>query len=336
MDISPTGNSAVERVLELYSTLLPQPAVRASASLSLLLQALNHSAWPEVSWAFSSLTGDGFPVEFTFSPSNKAINYTTEIIPPEVDCALGPIIAKDILAKVGANTLPENLRQLWQKIQHASVLKYGVWISGRHDVDSDRYKLYIEVPEERSQIAQDYVRTCIGKQLLHNGQPAQLRMIGCDLSSNRKELYFRLKNPESWQIGYIMKSIGMQNKASRLFQFVEQLSNRSFNTSLGSNVGFSVSIAYDNTPVAFSLFGFARSVFRGGDGDIRRALLQCADRLGWNLQTYANVSEPLSMRADWKTHHGMAAFTVTQDGVLAFQIGLRPPNTKINQPSDQT
>ena len=75
---------------------------------------------------------------------------------------------------------------------------------------------------------------------------------------------------------------------------------------------------------AFSVFTFARVLF-GSTAMVRRGLLACAARQGWNMAAYAAVSTPLIDRPDADAHHGLVSFVVPHAGPLGFHVGLRPP-----------
>lgn len=328
MDRLSVGEQAIDRVLHLYALSAPQAADRAAVALAFILQHLRNSTWKEVVWEFSYLTGGGFPVEFTFSSSNDTVSYASEVAPPEVNTSLRLLYAKDLLSSLGATPLPQEVYQQLLALQDSSRLVYGAWIAGRHDAQQDRYKLYAEVPQTN----QSYAYEMLGKfvQTSWHTNPAIIpKMIGYDLSAKRVEFYFRMENLSTWDLPAIMNAVGFAKHAGVFLHFIRKISTRSGDVHfLGANTGFSLAFTSEGTPLAFSLFAFARSVFRGGDAWIRAHLMEQNHLLGGSWQTYAQVSELLANSNTRNTYHGMVTFTVTLEGKTAFQIGLRPPALK--------
>ena len=320
------GQRLLEYVLWQFAAEVPNEAMRARQALALLLHGVYHSPWQEVAWAFSRLTGDGFPVELTFLSHDRSIRYTTEVAGPERREVERFNCAELLLARLGAKPLPEIERTLFRQVQTNGHLQYGVWIGGRHGPEGDRYKLYIEVPKDGSATAEEWVRTRLGELPFLANRVIRLRMIGYEPGSSRTEFYFRVGELEFWEVALLLRRAGMAAQEAELLALIEEVYNYSGRPVLfGSNIGFSFSISPEGKPLAFSLFTYARSVF-GGDDNIRRFVLSLGARRGWNLRTYAALSEPLVGRRDWRTRHGMVAFVVTPEFQPVMHIGLRPPD----------
>lgn len=321
------SNHAVKRALRLCAESSPVAAPRAAAVLAVLLQNIENSMWQEVKWNFSRLTGDGYPVEFAFSSASETISYAAEFAAPEIANAKRLQIAEKLLHRLGTNSLPPQIVEQLQQIQQSGDLLYGAWLGGRHEAAGDSYKIYLEVPKNNLAAAANFARSFVGNSLPPDECRAQLRMLGYDPSAQRTELYFRTENLEICEINSIMRRFDLSSRSSDLLEFVRQIGERTFSDDfLPSNAGLSIAFSADKTPLAISLFAFARSIFRGGDDVIRRALLQHGERAGWKLQNYEKVSAPLAQRAGWQTFHGMIAFTVTRENAPTLQIGLRPPD----------
>lgn len=326
MDAIEVGNRAVDRALRLCAESSADAAAQAAASLAVLLKGIENSARQEVKWNFSRLTGDGFPIEFTFSSASEAIIYAAEFAAPEVPHARRLQIANKLLQRLGSNSLSPELTEELQKNQQSGALLYGAWLSGRHNAAGNSYKIYLEIPQDNlagGVFAQNFIKdyTPLAQ------SNAQLRMFGYNSGTQSAELYFRTGNLETWNINSVMSCFGLAAERKDLVEFVGQIFERTFrNDFLPSNAGLSIAFSADRTPVAISLFAFARSVFRGGDDAIRRALLRWGERLDWKLRNYEKVSAPLAARSGWHTLHGMVVFSISRGNAPTLQIGLRPPD----------
>jgi hypothetical protein len=120
---------------------------------------------------------------------------------------------------------------------------------------------------------------------------------------------------------------GLAEQWSCLLDLLEQSYQQPLKRAIpDGNLGFSFSFSLAGGPTIFSLFTYARSVF-GSDANIRRRLLELAQKRQWNLQTYEELTAPLANRTTWKTRHGLISFVVPPAGPLVLQIGVRPPET---------
>jgi hypothetical protein len=324
MDRFALGHAALTHALQVLASEAPTAAERASHSLMLLLEGVYHSHWKEIAWLFSTLTTDGFPVEFAFSSVDRSLRYVTEVVGPEADETTVLSQALQRLAQLGAPPLPPEMYSLLCNVQGSGPLRYGAWVGGRHGLHDDSYKLYAEVPETDAPEVRSLLCT-----LLRNASPLSTRatpflMVGYDFSSSRTELYFKADGLEPWEVGFLLRKHGLGSREKDLLGLVEETYGRSIEQRLPtSRMGFSLSLAPDG-PLVFSLFASARSLF-GGDGSIRRHLLALAEKRGWNLESYARLSESLAMRTSWVTNHGVVSFVVAPHGPPMLHIGLRPP-----------
>ena len=322
MDRLSIGQTALDRTLQLAAQDSPQAAARAAIALRHLLQGIIDSAWSEVAWQFSPLTGDGFPVEFAFTTADAAIRYTTEIAGPETAPSVRLPLAQQLLAQLGVLPLPTELCDRVARLQATGPLQYGAWVSGRHNATSDRYKLYLEMPTELTaktlnQIAPDWA----GSSCLPH-RSVSLRMIGYDLSAARIERYYHVEGLAFWEIDRLLYQLGLSNPAAVWQNLFCQMSHLSLSSALpGNHIGFSLSLSDQGVPTV-SLFTFARSVF-GCDLRARQQLLRLAAQHGWNLSLYERLSEPLIAQTGADTAHGMVTVVIAPIPVLG--IGLRPP-----------
>jgi hypothetical protein len=304
---------------------VPSQTDRAAASLDLFLRGIYASPWQEVAWSFSRLTGDGFPVEFSFSSADEAIRYTTEVAGPEADEGRRLDQALHHLEILGQPPLPEMITSLFHRIQKFDSLRYGTWVGGRHGVDCDRFKLYVEVPGEGVQDAYRFLGPLIEAVPFLSLSDPRLVMIGYEPSSSRIESYFRCDYLEPWEVSLLMRNVGLTSRVEELLNLVEEASGAPIQRVLSMQpLGFSFAINFAGEPPLFSLFTTAGAIF-GGDGSIRRRMLELGSRKGWNLRTYESVSEPLAGRTGWNTWHGLISFVAVHDGPPILQIGLRPP-----------
>ena len=316
----------LSRVFRSISERMPSQACRGAEALASILEGVYRSPWQEVAWAFSPLTGDGFPVEFAFSSQDETVRYTAEAAGPETAPILRLKTAETLMEKIGAGPLPEKQRILFGEIQEAGTpsLEYGVWIGGRHDLKNDRYKLYIEIPDPAPPAANELVCSLLGSPQPLSTRRVKLRMIGFEPHSSRMEIYFGTEYLEPWEVGAVLRRVGLHSRTSDLLDFIGEVYGRPFRETLpGAKHGFSFSLSPGGGEAAASVFMIARSL-GGGDGSIRKRLLWLARRMGWGFLNYSILSKPLEKRDEWRTYHGMVAFIVSLKGPPILHIGLRP------------
>ena len=305
-----------------------QPAIaqRVTESLSIVLQGVQESPWEEVKWCFSRLTGDGFPVEFTVSSSDDEIRYTAEVAGPEVAESDRLALAQQVLDRLGASALPDEIRSRLEIIQASGTLQYGTWLGVRHSQSAqtpDRYKLYCEVPSVRNAVGDREVEAFMNQIPRLLDCVMTLQMIGYDLSQERLELYLRTDGLEVWELEWLLRQLET-DRSTELVTFVEDLCDRSVSSLIGGSIGLSVSVSLKQEPSILALFAPARQ-WLGRDGEIRSRILNVTGPT--SLKTYVNLSQPLAHYTDWNTHHGMLSVVVPPIGPLTLHIGLRPPST---------
>ncbi|MFC5700234.1 hypothetical protein ACFPVX_02975 [Cohnella faecalis] len=331
----------IEIAFERYRAESPEPAKRAAAALKRLLAGVERSLWPEVAWQFSSLTGDGFPVELAFTSTGEAIRYVVDPSGPEIDSSMRLRRALAVIEELrgtnssatterirpsfaGAGDFYSHAERLLRIQSSGGGLAYGAWIGGRHDSDGDRFKLYAEVPQGSSTEADEWVRSVLGDRPLLLGRPPILRMVGLEPDSGRIEWYFRVERMEPWEISRIMGMLGKSEQGEQLLGLVEEFAERSVATSLPcTRNGFSISTDANGAPSVFSLFCLAKRL-AGGDGRIRGKLLNIAARRGWPLKHYEAISAPLADREGTRTKHGILSFVAAPENSVQLHVGLRP------------
>jgi hypothetical protein len=317
---------AIDRVLDIFGETLAEPAVRASNSLSALLLPVQESLWPEVRYSFSRLTGDGFPVEFTFSSATNGISYTTELAGPEIAEAKKIEMAAGLLLEKNNELSNDSCSVIITRLAQQQALTYGAWMAGRHeDGKNDRYKSYLEVTGSCAELGLTFLQRFLPDFSVIDSQCFSLRMLSVG-RSNKIEYYFRLSGIDVWQLLFLMRSIGFSEQGKELLDFVSLVSKRKVDKSfIGDSLGFSVALDEAGMPEAITIFTFNHKVFEPGDGSIRDSVLRFSDWFGWDFNSYERITEHLAGRTSRLTSHGLVAFTVTLDGKKIFQIGLRPP-----------
>jgi hypothetical protein len=311
------------------------------------LAGVHESIWPEVAWRFSRITGDGFPVELTFSSADDGIRYTTEIGGPEMPTSARVAAAQrwtkgpgdegtkgrgDDRPGVGAALVaarrpgtkgrgdegtrgpgdqgtkgPGDQGTTGRGDEIDAQLRWGAWGGGFHDGVVNRRKMYVETT---------------------SGTPAwswlpcrsTLRFVGMTKGSNDREYYFRHDNLTIAEAGRLMCGAGLRECAAPLFEAISKtLPWPTDDRLLRADAGFSIVAGH-----AVSLFTYARRVW-GSDASIRRAVLRLAERRGWDVGLYDDVTRSLQHADGYLTHHGVLAWIAAPERPIELRISVRPP-----------
>ncbi|MEN8443423.1 MAG: hypothetical protein ABG776_00260, partial [Cyanobacteria bacterium J06555_13] len=219
-------HSDIQSALACYASVEADPADRATASLQVLLQDIYREPDKAIAWEASSLTGDGFPVEFAFTTADNSLRYTCEISTPLTAPKERLTLALQRLKKLCAAMPPAALLAQLKQIQASSdspmSLQYGTWVSGRHSLTGDSYKLYIEVPDGAEKTVPGQLKS------LHIPYPklanraVQLRMLGYNLTSQQLEPYFKVEQLEAYHLPRLMAPCGLSDRAASLHRYLEQ------------------------------------------------------------------------------------------------------------------
>jgi hypothetical protein len=283
------------RVLDALAVHEPRAAERAGDALERQLGEI-----PEDAWTASELTGDGYPVEFTFTSRDRLIRCTVAPWPerrPQERLALAE-------ALLGV-PVPGWLRAL--------AVDHELWIGARHGADGDRFKLYVPTPGAD-----------LGATPELSARTVEARMVSFEPATGVTERYFRVRRMQEPHLLQLLRPVGLQHRAAELAAIVREAYGRSLDDGVpGPTAGFSVAAA-DGGPATFTLYLFARSLW-GGDRWIRRELLDLARARGWDLGAYEQASAPLDGRDRYATYHSMVGFVVHADAPIQAAIGLRPP-----------
>jgi hypothetical protein len=280
----------------------PEAAARASAYADRWLASVRNSACPEHAWQASPLTGDGYPIEFAFSTADDDIRQTIAPWPDEPPHERLALAASMTESRIDL----EALRRL-----QTGPLRYGVWVSGRHDGHRDRTKLYVEIASGAVPAG-------------FSDQPAQARIEAVEPATGRTERYFRAERLQLHHLGQLLAEVDAHDRYTELRDAIESAAGRSIDAGLpGGSAGWSVARG-PRRPPTLTVFVFAGALW-GGDGAIRSGLLAFAAARGLDLGAYAEVSARLADRTGRATSHGLVGFVVAPGAPIHFTVGLRPP-----------
>jgi hypothetical protein len=337
--------AAVDRAIDLAARRWPRAAADARAALDEALAGLHASTWPEVAWRFSRITGDGFPVELTFSSAGGGIRYTAEIGGPEMPTPARVAVASRwagvhgpfdmgvgtalVAARSGARGSgdqgtkgpggegtkgrgDEGATEQGDDID--TPLRWGAWGGGFHDGVANRRKIYLEVTAIH--------RAATRAAPTIPGLPAgsTLRFVGVTAESDDREYYFRRDNLTIAEVGRLMCGAGLRECASPLLEAIaKMLPWPTHDRLLRADAGFSVVPGR-----GVSVFTYARRVW-GSDASIRRAVLRLAEQQGWHADVYEQVTRPLQSADGYLTHHGILAWIAVPGRPIELRISVRPP-----------
>jgi hypothetical protein len=311
---------ALDQALDVFPANI---ASRAAAALrSLLYERI--TADGERAWSSSRLTGDGFPVEITFTTADNRLRYTVEPASCDLDPGTRRDVSVQLINSLCPTPLPEGLPDAFQAIQAAGDLSFGAWLGGRHSADESQYKIYVETPNGAG--VEDRVAAVLGAypQPQRPARGAELRMIAYSPGSKQCEIYFRMRSLAAHHVPGLLVPLGFAAKSEELLRYLKDAYGFPLGERLpGPSVGVSYTWRVNEPPQAVSLFFFARSLW-GGDARIRQQFGRLSRALGWNDSSYQKLTTPLATRRSWKTYHGILGMTLTRSGQMALSIGVRP------------
>jgi hypothetical protein len=332
MDNGPQTNvidhPALTQALDAFPAKL---AEHASASLHTLLYS-RLEADGLIAWSGSRLTGDGFPVEITFTTADDRLRYTVE--PASRSCTPQQRLeaAVQLINSLGAAGLDEDTAGTFRAMQNLGGLTFGAWIGGRHSASDSQYKIYVEMPETNIE-GSNYLTRKLGSlpaPRLYD-RSANLRMAAFSPATAQWELYYRVMSFAPEHMAGTLAPAGLKGMAEMLLSVIKDAYGYSFGERLpGESTGISYSFHAGSQGAephyevqSVTLFFFARA-FWGGDARIRQQFGRCAAALGWDDSRYQKVTTALASRKMWKTYHGIVGFTMLLYGKIALSIGIRP------------
>lgn len=313
----------VQRVLAAIALASPRAAKRADGVLRRLLRDIDASPFPENAWKASGLTGDGYPVEFTFTSRDDTVRYTVAPFaeePPGRRPAAALALAAELSGRVVPGAVADGLLRLADGSHQRPP---DTWIGVRHDEDPalpDRLKVYVRVAPERKP---ETGLVCDPAPALDERE-VQLRLYGYEPGADVHERYFRVRRPRAHHLNVVMRQAGVGHRAAELVDLLGRAYGHPLDGAIpGGSAGFSLA-GHPAGPPVFTLFVFARALW-GGDARIRLGVARIADESGRRMRGYERASAPLAGRDVHATHHGMAAFVVHADDPIHLAVGLRPP-----------
>lgn len=320
---APSQFADTQQVLSAIAARTPRAARRAGAALAHILRDIESSRCPEYAWTASRLTGDGYPVEFTFTSRDEVVRYTVAPWPDEpVHARLG--LACELICELGGQRVPASvadaLRPLTAGLDEPS---YGAWIGGRHEdaaTTRDRFKLYVQAAPG----ARPEVELASDPQPILHDREIELRLYAYEPASDVHERYFRVRRLHPHHLRPLLRCAGLAHRTDELVELIRRSYGHPIDDAIpGGSVGFSLAGPIGG-PTVFTLYVFARALW-GGDRRIRRALAELAAARGWELSAYQQASAPLADRDVHSTYHAMTGFVIDADGSIDVTVGLRPP-----------
>lgn len=303
---------------------------KMSARAAVALQRLLHERLSGglSAWASSRLTGDGFPVEITFTSADQRLRYTVEPATPQATPQQRLVLALQDINALSLSPIPSAMAAAFRRLQHLGDLSFGAWVGGRHSLVDDQFKLYVEMPMlESTDSAAGELTALLGEY----PQPGpvdrlvNLRMLAWSPGSAQWELYYRIGAPAPHHLAAVLAPAGYAAQAGDLLRYLREAYGHSFAERLpGESVGVSYTWQPGQAESSVTLFFFART-FWGGDARIRQQFGSWSTALGWNDRQYQRITAPLAGRRVWKTFHGILGVSLLPGRQLALSIGVRPP-----------
>lgn len=286
----------------------------ATGAIALCLSA-RHAEDGDEAFRGSTLTGDGFPLEFGVSALDPRLRFTCEPgsrnLPPMARMQL----AAKLAGQLGGKTLPAHLLATLRWAQQGADLAYGGWLGARiDDKGAVQAKLYAELsPDRPPPMLGEYVPRLPYR-------PVEPRMLGIDCDG-QAELYLRLPSLLPAELPALLAPAGMEARADEVVALLSKSYGQPFRDRLpGSSVG--VSYAAGDSGCAVTLYFFARALW-GGDARIRqRFAALIADPA--QRETYWRATAPLAGRDLWQTRHGLAGLVLRPAALPSWVVGFRP------------
>jgi hypothetical protein len=326
---------AVERAVQVGSSFFPNQMIEAQKSLDHLLQSSLNAKDQRRAWGFSYLA-KGFPVEFVFTSKQKEIRYTVDPAGPNKHPQDILHYSLELLKEIDDSTISESCISFFEGLQKSGGLKYGCWVGGRHTALGNEFKLYVEVPQGSDNQAIQWLHSYTPFQVDFYERPIsqdcriKLDIIGYSPKSEQLEYYFSITGLAAWEIGALLTPAGFEAEREPLMELLQEAyGSPIYREFPSSKMGFSYSFSPHNNTSVFSLYTFASSMF-GGDARVRQGILSLCRKRGWNMDYYAQLSQPLADAKGSKCTHGMFGIALSKNNEPVIYLGLRPPETNAN------
>jgi len=289
-------------------------ARRAEDTIRVLLAERLASSEPGA-WRSSRLTGDGFPFEIAFCTADDRLRFIVEPGRHDLDPHQRLNVASDLIGLLIDDQIPADVLNELRVLQFDAPLRYGAWIGCRISEERTAFKVYAEVPPERS-LPFDYAPLELSDRRIVP------RMLAYSPAKREFESYVRVPSLEPCHLPAILAPVGLEAKAAWLIEFLEDAYGYAIR---GRLPGPSVGVSYVREPGlgAITLHFYARALW-GFDARIRRNFARLAQSFDWDPSAYLELTEPIATRESWQTFHGIVGITLSQSGETSLTIGLRP------------
>lgn len=312
---------AIDRALSAF----PEDSARRAAAALEKMMYERIATDGERAWSSSRLTGDGFPVEFTFTTADDLLRYTVEPASLHVTPQRRFDTAIRLINSLGPFAIAEDMIAALRTTQNHGDLCYGSWLGGRHGPDHNEYKIYVETPDADTACDALEARLFAFPKPSLPDRVANLRMIAYLPASQQWEVYFRVKSMAPHHIPRVLAPCGLDARAGELLSYITSAYGYSLGDRLpGPSVGVSYSMRSPENLQSITLFFFAR-VLWGADARIRKEFGRLSRKQGWDDSRYQKITAELASSTIWTTHHGIFGINLTRNGQLSLSIGVRPP-----------
>jgi hypothetical protein len=303
-----------EATLDVLAVDRPAATARTRAWLDHALAGLRDAPEGEPLWRSSGLTGDGYPVEFTFTTADDDIRCTVEPW-PHAPAAQRVAQAVALATEPGSDHHGALTAELAGFQPPGSTLSFGAWVGGRFGADpaNDRSKIYVEIaPEVQLSDAPAFGDLCV-----------EPRIEAVEPATGRRERYYRGRGLQPHHLAQLLDRVGMRERFGDLRDSIESAYGRPLDGALpGGSAGWSLAEAPGRPPV-MTVFMFARGLW-GRDSRIIAQVQQFCSRFGLELTGHAAAVRSLPPSRGACTWHGMVGLMVAPGQPVHLALGLRP------------
>lgn len=282
-------------------------------------------------WSSSALSADGYPIELTFASMDPSIRFTFDaaLSKPDVSARL-----QDTMALLSNLDGAHDWDVLGERCLAAQGddLTWGAWLGARYREEGARYKLYAELPPSSAGLVERELALLLGKKPLDPGVPILPAALGLEPERGISEYYFIFDEfGLSWSwIDRLLFRIGLQQQSRellRLFQNTRGFARHETATAfVPTRYGFSLAFDAGASPVAFSLFAFARRMGTS-DASIRENVATVARERGWDMEDYLALTEHAKHEQNTERchFHNAIGCVVSPYSEPGLYISLTPP-----------
>ncbi len=290
----------------------PASAARIAQGLARCLRRFEESTQPAAAWNFSALNGDGSPVELAFSSSDDRLRYTIEVGGPELAAHVRAGAAVELCRLLGDVTPPHEALEFWHSLQTGKALRWGAWFGVRQGERADRFKLYLELPENSGAAA--------GAERFRMTPDSRLIMLGYDCGTGTYEYYFRQPPMHGLlDVDRLLRGHFQSERRGAVLEAFVALCNVPARTALRwINFGYSITPLSDDPEPLLTLFARSRSL--GNVGRVREFFLEHERSAGKPASTYRDLlgSVPVAELPD----HGTVGVSATTGGRVEVRVGI--------------